>query len=233
MLFLFAPWPRLEWTRLLLQEPNQQLPCMFLTHSSEMHQPREWKWQGSPGGFVIAHQRLPQSATATTEQNDHLLCGSKVVMKCKMWCLDLEHNEVAQVYASQIKDRVVRFGMEHPGSQVPEWGLVGFLWTSRGKPKKDGFFTSRNSYWTRKLNEWLISAVLPEHLIPGKVRVWAPDPCFVTGYWAGGMARPFTSFSLDLPIYWMFGPGPTKFQSPAQWGPHPLPLIIHIRHFYM
>ena len=37
---------------------------------------------------MIAHQRLPQSATATTEQNDHLLCGSKVVMKCKMWCLD-------------------------------------------------------------------------------------------------------------------------------------------------
>ena len=119
MLFLFAPWPRLEWTRLLLQEPNQQLPCMFLTHSSEMHQPSEWKWQGSPGGFVIA---FSSTATATTGKNDHLILspGSKVVMKCKMWCLDLEHNEVAQVYASQIKDRVVRFGMEHPGSQVPE-----------------------------------------------------------------------------------------------------------------
>ena len=39
-------------------------------------------------------------------------------MKCKTWCVDLEHNEVAQVYASQLKDRVLRFGLEHPGSQA-------------------------------------------------------------------------------------------------------------------
>lgn len=50
-----------------------------------------------------------------------------VVMKCKMWCLDLEHNEVAQVYASQIKDRVVRFGMEHPGSQVSFQSYFDFV----------------------------------------------------------------------------------------------------------
>ena len=137
---LFAPWPRLEWTRLLLQVPNQQLPCMFLTHSSEMHQPSEWKWQGIPGGFVIAGHQL-QSSTATG-QNYHLPCHSKVVMKCKMWCLDLEHNEVAQVYASQIKDRVLRFGTEHPGSQVPH----GFLSTARrGMPEKNNWTFHRKS----------------------------------------------------------------------------------------
>ena len=39
-------------------------------------------------------------------------------MRCKTWCLDLEENKVAEVYAEQIKDRVLRFGLEHPGSQA-------------------------------------------------------------------------------------------------------------------
>eukprot|EP00434_Breviolum_minutum_P003834 symbB.v1.2.003373.t1/scaffold189.1/size277183/10 len=50
-----------------------------------------------------------------------------VVMKCKTWCVDLEHNEVAQVYASQLKDRVLRFGLEHPGSQVSFQSYFDFV----------------------------------------------------------------------------------------------------------
>ena len=46
------------------------------------------------------------------------LDASEVVMRCKTWCLDLEENKVAEVYAEQIKDRVLRFGLEHPGSQA-------------------------------------------------------------------------------------------------------------------
>ncbi|CAK9098901.1 Mycolic acid-containing lipids exporter MmpL11 [Durusdinium trenchii] len=50
-----------------------------------------------------------------------------VVMRCKSWCVDMEHNEVAQVYANQIKDRVERFGLEHPGSQVSFQSYFDFV----------------------------------------------------------------------------------------------------------
>ncbi|CAJ1364557.1 unnamed protein product, partial [Effrenium voratum] len=50
-----------------------------------------------------------------------------VVMRCKTWCEDLEHNEVAQVYASQIKDRVLHFGQEHPESKVSFQSYFDFV----------------------------------------------------------------------------------------------------------
>ncbi|CAE7671957.1 mmpL11 [Symbiodinium pilosum] len=50
-----------------------------------------------------------------------------VVMKCKTWCINVQSNNVAEVYAEQIKDRVLRFGSEHPSSAVSFQSYFDFV----------------------------------------------------------------------------------------------------------
>ena len=53
--------------------------------------------------------------------------SAKVVMKCKTWCINVQSNNVAEVYAEQIKDRVLRFGSEHPSSAVSFQSYFDFV----------------------------------------------------------------------------------------------------------
>ena len=81
-------------------------------------------------------------------------------MKCKTWCVDLEHNEVAQVYASQLKDRVLRFGLEHPGSQAATVG------GSNVDPRNAGLYRPESEYdngKTTPLKMYLLLEVVIYH----------------------------------------------------------------------
>ena len=85
--------------------------------------------------------------------------NAEVVMKCKTWCVDVQSNNVAEVYAEQIKDRVVRFGYEHPASAVSFQSFFDFV----GHHQLLNPFKSKDHQSIMLMWTWSIPVQLKQH----------------------------------------------------------------------
>ena len=80
-------------------------------------------------------------------------------MKCKTWCVDVQSNNVAEVYAEQIKDRVLRFGYEHPASAVSFQSFFDFV----GHHQLLNPFKSKDHQSIMLMWTWSIPVQLKQH----------------------------------------------------------------------